>query len=119
MAKQRKRAEISTALPPQWGGDEGPKEGDTLEGIYTGSKKIRYRNSAFFIHMIQSDETGEVNSFSGAIADRKLSRVPKGTYVWVTYLGALETANGNAKDYKVEYEEGTKLLPENESDIPT
>lgn len=107
--RERKFVEVTNDLPPVW---EDPKEGDFIEGFYVRSQEIKFRKSSFLTHVLQDEETGELKSFSGAIADRKMARIPRGTFVRVTYLGETRTSNGDAKDYRVDAEEGTRLLDE-------
>jgi hypothetical protein len=110
MAKERKFQEVTNDLPPVWGGEEPLAAGSVLEGIYIGAMQIKYRNKPFLTHQIQNEATGEVLSFSGAIADRKMGRVPKGAFVRVTFLGFIETANSpETKDFKVEADSNVKL----------
>ncbi len=110
MAKERELQEVTNDLPPVWGGEEGLKPGDMLKGIYIGAMQIKYRNKPFLTHQIQDEATGEVLSFSGAIADRKMSRIPKGAYCEVTYLGFIKTSNSDeTKDFKVMCDKHAKL----------
>jgi len=110
MAKERKLKEVTNDLPPVWGDEEGPQPGDVLKGIYIGAMQIKYRNKPFLTHQVQNESTGEVLSFSGAIADRKMLRVPQGAYVEVTYLGTIKTSNSDkTKDFKVAVDENVKL----------
>lgn len=111
--KERKLVEVTNDLPDVW---EPSNVDEMLEGFYIGAKNIKYRNSHFLTHMIQNEDTGEVLSFSGAIADRKLARIPKGSWVRVTYMGKIRTTNGDAKDYRIETEEHTRLLDETASE---
>lgn len=108
--KERVRGEqITNDLPPVW---KHEKEGDELAGWYRGSKEITYGDSKFLTHLIEDDETGEILSFSGAIADRKMSRVKRDKFVWVTFNGIIRSKNGKTKDYTVTLEEGEEPLPE-------
>jgi len=110
MAKERELQEVTNDLPPVWGGENGLQAGDVLKGIYIGAMQIKYRNKPFLTHQVQDEATGEVLSFSGAIADRKMTRVPKGAYVEVTYLGFITTANSpETKDFKVLCDKHAKL----------
>jgi len=110
--KERKRQEVASDLPPVWGGEDGLKEGDVLEGIFIGSKTIKFKSKSFRTHQIQNEDTGEVLSFSGAISDGKMARIPRGAYVWITFLGMTDTANGEAKDYKIEADASVKIESE-------
>jgi hypothetical protein len=99
MAKERKLVEVTSDLPDMW----EPQPNDVLKGIYVGPKRLREGSaSSFLIHMVQDEETGEILSFTGKVADRKLTMVKLGTYVEITYLGeTLKTSNGMAKDFKI------------------
>ncbi len=111
MAKQREMQEVTNDLPPVWGGENGPEPGSSIEGIYIGALQIKYRNKPFLTHQIQDEETGEILSFSGAIADRKMGRVKKGTYVVVTFVGYIKTANSDqTKDFRVMSDKSVALL---------
>jgi hypothetical protein len=106
--KERTFEEVKSDLPPVW----EPKDGDTLEGVYVGFKDIKFRQKPFRTYQVQDEENGTVLSFSGAIADTKMMRIPRGAYIRVTYLGMTDTSNGEAKDFKVECDSKTKLLDE-------
>lgn len=109
-ARERERGlEITNDLPPVW---RHENEGDELEGWYRGSKEIQYGDSKFLTHLIEDDETGEIQSFSGAIADRKMSRVKRDKYVWITFMGIIRSKNGKTKDYRVTLEKGEEPLEE-------
>ncbi len=106
--KERKFQEVKSDLPPVW----EPEVGDILEGIFLGSKSIKYRTKNFLTHQIQNEDTGEILSFSGAISDRMMARIPKMSYVRVTYLGETKTSNGDAKNFKIEADDSVKLIEE-------
>jgi hypothetical protein len=112
MAKKiRKRVEVKSSLPPQW----KPAAGDTVEGIYTGSKQISPRGSSFLIHIIQNEDTGELISLAGIQIDRLLVRVPVNSYVWITYEGKKPLPSNPSRsmhNYKLEVEEGVEIAAE-------
>jgi len=103
MAKERKLVELTSDLPETW----DPQANDVIKGIYVGPKRLREGSaSSFLIHIIQDEETGELISFTGKVADRKLQMLKLGSYVEITYLGeTLKTSNGMAKDFKILAEE--------------
>jgi hypothetical protein len=108
--KSRERGEeVTNDLPPVW---EHENEGDELAGYYRGFRELTVRGHTFRTYLIEDEETGEISSFSGAIADRKMARVPQDTYIWITYMGSMKTAKGKAKDYKVTLPKGVDALPE-------
>jgi hypothetical protein len=109
--KTRIYKEIKSDLPPVW----EPEEGAVLEGVFLGSRRLRIgkRHKSFLTHQIQNEETGEVQSFSGSIADRMMMRIPQDTAVRVTYLGTVDTSNGPAKNFRIEAEASARI----ESDV--
>jgi len=119
MAKERKRQEVTSNFGTPW---KPEKEGDTLEGEYIGYDEVptaRNGKKTFRSYRLKHD-SGEIFGVAGAVLDRKFKQIPKGTYCWITYVGEMETSNGEAKDFRVECEQGTKLLSneETDSDIP-
>lgn len=118
-APERKRGvEITNELPPVW---KPTKSGEELNGYYRGWRDITYSGKTFKTYLIETEvpdgETGEIvdeiMSFSGAIADRLMVRVPRDKYVFITYKGKLKTARGKANEFSVQLEEGVEPLPEN------
>jgi hypothetical protein len=116
MAKKvRKRVEVKSDLPPKW----DPKAGDTLEGLYLGPKQISPNGSTFLIHIIQDEDTGEVQSLAGVQIDRMLARIDRektpNPYVWITYEGKKPLPKNPSRsmhNYKLEVEEGVEIADE-------
>jgi hypothetical protein len=110
--KTRKRVEVKSDLPPKW----SPKPGDTVEGIYTGSKKISPRGSSFLIHIIQNEDTGELVSLAGVQIDRMLLRIKTpNAYVWITYEGKKPLPSNPSHSmhhYKLEVEDCVEIAAE-------
>lgn len=105
----RERQSVESAYAKPWT-DFQP--GDMIEGTYLGFTMVpskRKDQKPFKSYNIKNDK-GEYIGVSGAMVGSKLSRVPTGTYVWITFKGMTETNNGEAKDFNVECEKGTKLL---------
>lgn len=105
--------EVKNDLPPKW----EPKEiGEEIEGIYIGAREITYSGKTFKTYVIQTDEDDETGesllSFAGAIADRKMSRIPQGSYVWVKLRAKIKTKQGKANDFEIVVEDGVELLEE-------
>ena len=110
MAKNRQRQEVKSNFPVPF---KPEKEGEFVEGVYYGFNLVDDgRGKEFKSHKIKPDDSDEFIGVSGAFLDQKMMRIPKGTYVWVTYKGEEKTKNGNAKVFQVECEEGTKLKEE-------
>jgi len=110
MAKKTRTFQtVKSDLPPVWNPEE---PGAVLEGIFLGSKRIGPRNKTFLTHQIQDEETGAIQSFSGAIADRMMVRIPKGSYVRITKLEDVETSRGDAKNFQVDVDSKVELAPE-------
>ena len=106
---ERQRQTVDSAYADPW---KPEKEGEVLEGFYLGFTKVpspRKEQGPFKSYNVKT-EGGEYRGISGAIVGSKLQRVPKGTYIWVTYKGKIKTNQGMAKDFDVECEAGTKLL---------
>jgi len=106
----RQRQEVKSTFPTPWKPEEA---GDTIEGFYHGFNVVPdSRGKTFKSHKLLPEGKDEFIGISGALLDQKMVRIPRKTYVWVTYIGDLKTNNGLAKDFKVECEHGTKLLEE-------
>lgn len=108
--KPRKLTRLSQDLPPQW---KPQQDGEKLCGFYVKSMTITSKGRSFPIHIIQSEETGEVQSFTGAVANRLFERMPRGTYVEVTFVGWDQNTKGDdMKMFELDYDENADLLPE-------
>lgn len=110
MARERKRGgEVKSDFAEPW----EPGDGEEISGIYIGFDNVptkRGDKDHFKSHRIQIEGKDVPIGISGAMIDRKMAQIPVGTFVWITFLGMVDTNNGEAKDYRVEAEEGTKLL---------
>lgn len=109
MARKRGQ-EVKGGFPEPW---KPESEGEEIEGFYKGYDEVpsgRNDNKYFRSYRILPEGSEEMRSVSGAMLKNAIERIPTGTYIWITYLGETETKNGTAKNYKVEAEEGTKLL---------
>lgn len=107
--KTRKFVEVKSDLPPKW----EPAIDESIEGIYLGAKRLKLSGgTSFLTYQLQDEETGVVISYAGAIADRMMSRIPQGAFVRVTYLGTIKVGQGQAKNFKIEAEEGTHVAAE-------
>jgi hypothetical protein len=103
----RERQSVEGGFPEPW---KPAEEGETLEGIYKGFDDVTVNNRTFRSYRIQNEDTKEFFGIAGGMLKNAIERVPVGTYIWVTYKGKVETQNGEAKDFEVECEKGTKLL---------
>lgn len=106
--RERKREEVKSMMAMPW---KPEKEGDCLEGTYLGMEMVKGKGKRrdFPSYHIQQDN-GERVRIASAMLNTKLNQVPKGTYVWLTYVGEFKTDNGNSSDYKVDVEQGTELI---------
>ena len=106
--RQRKRQKVESMMAKPW---KPEKEGDCLEGIYHGTEIVpgKGKRKPFKSYHIEKPD-GERVRIASAMLNTKLNQVPKGTYVWLTYLGMFKTENGDSPDYEVEVEDGTELL---------
>jgi hypothetical protein len=112
----RKRQEVKSNFPTPW---QPENKGDTLEGVYHGYNEVDdNRGGKFKSHKIKPEGSDVFMGVSGSFLDQKMIKIPKGTYVWITFMGEVKVKNGMAKDFTVECEEGTKLLDDNDNDIP-
>lgn len=113
---ERKFQEVKADFGTPW---KPEKKGDILEGKYMGFDVIpsqRGQSKSFKSFRIKPDGSNEVYGVAGATLERKLFQVPKGTFVRITYQGQITTANGQAHDFKIECEQGVKLLEHVSSD---
>jgi len=109
MAKQRQMDDVKGGFPEPW---KPEQPGEKLEGIYLGHENVpERRGGTFTSYRIMNEETEELRSVSGAMLRTSLGRVPKGTFVSITFEGVEDQRNGEAKIYRVQCEKGTKLLP--------
>lgn len=115
MARERGQ-EVKSNFPVPW---KPETEGQVLEGVYRGFNLVddeRKEGDQFKSHKIKPDDSDEMMGVSGAFLDQFMERVPKGSYVWITYLGQKKVKNGMSKQFKVEVEAGVKLKDEDEID---
>ena len=111
----RRKTEVKGGFPMAWEKaiDRDLEEGDVLEGFYRGYDDIKADNRTFRSYRIQPEGAGDSPSewigVAGGVLKQMIERVPEGAYVWVTYLGTMKTQNGDAKNFKLEVEEGTEL----------
>lgn len=103
---ERKRKVVDSNYAEPW----KPNKGQVLEGIYLGFDSIPGNRGNFRSYRIKVDGEEKPSGIAGSFLDSVLPRIPKGSYVWITYLGMKNTKNGEAHDYKVETEDGVKLL---------
>jgi hypothetical protein len=88
-----------------------PEEGDTVEGKYLGSREIGgNRGQSFPVYVLQQMD-GTLISVAGSTLESRMSRIPEGTKVKVTYLGTQEHKGNDMKLFKIGMAKGTKLLP--------
>jgi len=111
--RARKRQKVESMMAKPW---KPENEGDCLEGIYHGMEMVpgKGKRKPFKSYHIEVGKdgvpTGERVRVASAMLNSKLNQVPKGTYVWLTYVGDFKTENGDSPDYEVEVEDGTDLL---------
>ena len=112
--KKREFKEVSSNYATPW----KPTEGESIEGYYKGFDMIPgERNEKFRSHRILQEGKEEPMGVSGAMIDTKMVRIPKNTYVRITYKGKEHTRNGMAHSFIVECEKGTVFLEnDNEPD---
>lgn len=106
--RERKRQKVESMMARPW---KPEAKGDCLEGIYQGMEIVpgKGKRKAFPSYHIERPD-GERVRVASAMLNTKLNQVPKGAYVWLTYLGMFTTQNGDSPDYEVETEEGTELI---------
>lgn len=104
----REMVEVTNDLPPVW---EPSEPGEMLAGYWDGIKQLRKGKATFNTLRIKGED-GSIHSFSGAIPERTLARMPLGAYVEVTFKGWVQTGGGEARDYRIMHEKGVTLLPE-------
>lgn len=114
----RKRGqEVKGGFPKPWEKVIGRdlEEGDEIEGFYRGYDNVKAGNRYFVSYRFQPEGAGDSPSdwvgIAGGTLKSIMERIPEGTYCWITYLGVIKASEGDAKSFKVETEEGTKLLP--------
>lgn len=106
--RQRKRQTVESMMAKPW---KPEAEGDCLEGTYLGSEMVKGKGKrpSFKSYHIEKPD-GERVRIASAMLNSKLNQIPKGAYVWLTFIGMFQTDNGNSPDYQVDVEEGTELI---------
>lgn len=83
------------------------KRGDKLEGTYIDNFHFvgkRFKNEQT-LYKVSTADSGVQGLFGSARLDRLMSEIPKGSKVWITFLGRVTQGdNDNVKDWQVEYE---------------
>lgn len=108
--KKREFKEVLSNYATPWKAEPG----ESIEGFYKGFDLIPGdRNEKFKSHRILPEGKELPWGVSGATIDTKMCRIPKGSYVRITYKGkTMKTNNGLAHDYTVETEKGVELMSE-------
>lgn len=106
MAKERQRQEVKSSFAKPW---KPEQVGDEMEGTYQGSEMVTHGKRTFESYKILTDG-GELLGVSSAMLATKFNQVPVGAYVWVKFVGEVETNNGTSRDYHVDVEKGTELV---------
>lgn len=107
--KARKRGgKVESTMAKPW---KPENVGDCLEGTYEGSEMVSGKGSRgdFASYHVRKVD-GERVRVASAMLNSKMNQVPKGTYIWLTYVGDFETSNGKSPDYDLECEEGTRMI---------
>lgn len=85
--------------------------GTVLEGKYVGQREIKTKAGRTAIVYEFTDATGEKwEVFGVAALDSRMTLIPPGTYVWITYRGKVQTGNGTQRhDLVVEKDAETPI----------
>jgi len=101
------------------------KEGEEISGIYRGFEIVdgKGKREPFPSYHIQlagdlqlndANKTvipaGEKVRVASAMLKTKLNQVPRGTFIWLKFVGMFKTDNGDSPDYEVTLEEGAELI---------
>ena len=115
------RKEVESSFAEAW---EPKTSGEELIGIFKGVEKIPAPNkpgetfSSYRIRVTEGEHEGKAMGFSGSFASSKMSRIPRGEKVYVTFLGLdmdKKKKGFNApKMFKVEVDDGVKLIDDPE-----
>jgi hypothetical protein len=78
--------------------------GTVLEGKYVGVREIRTKAGRTALVYEFTDANGEKwEVFGVAALDARMTLIPPGTYIWITYGGKVQGNNGTQRhDVKVE-----------------
>lgn len=125
MAKAKKfTREVASSAPLPW---KPRKKGESIEGVFVGTATVggtKKKGEDFKSHRIrltqpvtsqfgdamQSKKAGEVVALSGAMLDSRFDQIPTDAGVLVTFVGMYTTDRGEGRDFKVQVEDGVKLL---------
>lgn len=105
----RKRgAAVESNMAKPW---KPKKKGDELQGTYKGAETVpgKGKRPDFLSYHIEQDD-GETVRVASAMLNTKMNQVPRGTYLWLKFVGMFETDNGESADYELTLEEGTELI---------
>lgn len=101
-----KRKTVESTFAGKW---KPVNAGDELEGTYLGVETVKGKRSEPFNAYHLQDGDGKRWSIAGAHLDSIMSQIPANTYIWVTFEGEQDTANGSMMLFKVDVEEGVEL----------
>lgn len=100
----RQEATAGSTNVPVWNKKGEIKVGDKIEGFYIQHDKFtsNFGEGESFILLCENDEKKKL--MGQADIRRKFANIPLNSYVWVEYVGLVETDNGSMKEYKVEFD---------------
>ena len=115
MTERKKAAqEVDSGIPEPW---KPETKGETIQGTYLGAQLMDGRGgrAEWLSYHLLTDPTpehpeGRRRAVSSSMLTLKMARVPENTYIWLTYLGKFKAEKGESQDFKLEIEQGAKLL---------
>ena len=73
------------------------KTGTVLEGKYVQQREIRTKAGRTAMVYEFAAQDGKFEVFGVAALDSRMSLIPPGTYVWITYRGKVKGSNGTER----------------------
>ncbi|HET7713864.1 MAG TPA: hypothetical protein VFK94_06515 [Patescibacteria group bacterium] len=83
------------------------RQGQVTEGYYLGSREVDTgKDKPQKAHAMEGKD-GVFEFWGSAQIDNALSRVKKGTFIWITYQGMQPSRRGNMHAFVIEYDDET------------
>lgn len=103
-----------------------PKVGDSVIGEYCGARMVKGDRGDMFPAYVVKREDDTLVSVAGASMQGRMSRIPQGTRIKITFTGTEKSGKGSQmKLFEIKMAKGVKLLPlrvgtpaTHEDDIP-
>lgn len=96
-----------------WNKKGSLQEGASLEGYYIDKDEFDTKYGKMVLYILEQKEGGLIKVVGQTDLKSKFDSIPMGSYVWIEFVGLVETSRGAKKAYKVEYDDEDKKEVEN------